>query len=854
MSIAFPRFCAGLILLVIFVTGAGIPAGDQAPVCPPIGENLEIGPWHYLGPFSIGAREGIIGLVDNPGDLRPSESERFPSILVQGGYVGWRRAEVDSSGYVHIEFEDVRWDTLMDIYGYPALLNGCYAYGEVTCPERGRTLIITERVGSFLLNGRLQLGEPYGHGYTRVPVILQQGINRLVLSLTGYAGHRFRFEILPPPTPVITVNDFTVPDIIEGETGSFWIGVPLLNTTPDWIHDLRLEIVGGLYTRPAEKAVSGLAPLAIKKVPIRIELIHPSRDTDEIEVPLALRAGGHTFSDTITLRVRSAEASFRRTFISSIDSSCQYYAVLPPSEFDSEKEYGLILSLHGANVQAHGQADAYKAKPWAFVAAPTNRRRYGFDWQDWGRLDALEVLEHVKASYPIDPDRVYLTGHSMGGHGAWHVGLTHPDHFAALAPAAGWTSFELYIPWFLQRAYVHGEPRAIAIRDMALRQDWPVRFVENALNLPAFILQGGADDNVPPVHARMFVKRFEELGYPYTYKEDPGKGHWYNIDSLGVACVDDPDLISFLQDKVRDPLPHHVAFRTTNIGHAGSSYWLDIAQQERLYHESAIDAHIGGSEVHVTTSNVRAFRLRLAGDLVPEGPISIVVDGDLIRLDHTEVGLITFSKRAGEFRLGAAHGQRTFKTAERHGPIKQAYFSPFVLVYGTRGDIGTTDLLLHQARLEAFQWWRRANGLVEILPDTAVTRRTIETRNLILFGGPDVNLITSRVDRFLPIRLIDGGLYLDDKLIMGDDLAAKFVYPNPLNPEKLVVVHEGTGTEGQALSTWFRTLYAGAGLPDFVVFDGRVKGVGWGGMVAAGFFDSEWQVDENLMYIEGSRW
>src|SRR5207249_1249684 len=82
-------------------------------------------------------------------------------------------------------------------------------------------------------------------------------------------------------------------------------------------------------------------------------------------------------------------------------------------------------------VEAQGQADAYASKPWGHLVAPTNRRPFGFDWEDWGRLDALEVLDHAQQLLQTDPQRTYLTGHSMGGHGAWQVGATYPDRFAA---------------------------------------------------------------------------------------------------------------------------------------------------------------------------------------------------------------------------------------------------------------------------------------------------------------------------------------------------------------------------------------------------------------------------------------
>jgi hypothetical protein len=141
-----------------------------------------------------------------------------------------------------------------------------------------------------------------------------------------------------------------------------------------------------------------------------------------------------------------------------------------------------------------------------------------------------------------------------------------------------------------------------------------------------------------------------------------------------------------------------------------------------------------------------------------------------------------------------------------------------------------------------------------VLPDTALTREVIDAYNLILFGGPDRNAVTRSMNRHLPIRLAGDKVYFDGRKVAGEEIGVKFVYPNPLNPERLVVIHEGTGPGGDELSTFFRALSAGAGLPDFMIFDRRVRRRGWAGMIAAGFFNSDWRVDRDLMYVEGIRW
>jgi pimeloyl-ACP methyl ester carboxylesterase len=848
-------------VVLICIVMAPAAAAGQPEFLPSIEETIRIDQWQFLGPFSVGYREGIQSAVANPAYLSPTAGmhassdvpREYRSILPQGGLVTWKTVSPDSSGLVNIEFDNVYWDTIMDIYGYAGLVNKTFAFAEIEVPGERRALIVAERVGTFFLNAREHYGGPYGHDFVRVPVVLNKGKNRVVLSLTGFAGHRFRFEVLPVPAPVMLLHDYTGPDLFEQETGEFWAGVTVLNATSTGVKGATIRVGDGSAVAVREFGITDLAPLCVKKVPVRLEVTSPPGEVEEISVPVSVTHGDITHTDSMRLRLRTPGQSHKRTFISEIDGSCQYYAVLPPEGYEPSGDYALILSLHGAGVRAEGQVDAYKPKPWAFVVAPTNRRPFGFDWQDWGRLDALEVLDIALETMPIDPARVYLTGHSMGGHGAWHVGLNHADLFAAMAPEAGWTSFELYIPWFLQKGYIYGDPRQVGMRDLALREDKPLNFVENALNLPIFILHGGGDDNVPTMHSRMFAERLEALAYDYEYYEVPGRGHWWHDDSLDVSCVDYPRVMDFLESKKSKPDPRWVRLKTVNLATSSRAHWLEITRQGEPMKETYISAHVlgedalGDQRVLISEArNVQEFRLRRPRLFQGADAIQVVVDGTPHEVNLREGETAVFGRRAGEFRPGPTNRSGLAKTAGLYGPIKQAYFSPFVLVYGTGRH---RDVTLHQARSQAARWWRRGNGYVDVIPDTCVTDSVVANCNLILFGNRFTNSVLARIERDLPIQVGQDGVKIGSNMVSGA-CAAMFVYPNPLNPDKLVVVHAGTDRErDQILSDYFKTLYAGAGLPDYLIYDHGVLNRGWASVLCTGFFDSNWRVDPGLMFM-----
>jgi dienelactone hydrolase len=285
---------------------------------------------------------------------------------------------------------------------------------------------------------------------------------------------------------------------------------------------------------------------------------------------------------TLAVPVRTS-GTHRVTRTSAIDSSVQYYAVVPeqpshPAGGAAGSREGwrgvprpaLVLSLHGASVEAIAQAASYAAKPGFVIAAPTNRRPFGFDWEDWGRTDALETLDHARARFATDPRRQHVTGHSMGGHGSWQLGVHYPERFATIAPSAGWLSFETYMSALGQKLeFVGASPHADAFIRAGRASD-TLSLMDHLRDRTITILHGDADDNVPVSEARAAAARLTQLAIPYTIHEQPGAGHWWDDDKLestwhdgaspprtwGATCTDwKPFFDAFAKASLDQPAP-----------------------------------------------------------------------------------------------------------------------------------------------------------------------------------------------------------------------------------------------------------------------------------------------------------
>jgi len=127
------------------------------------------------------------------------------------------------------------------------------------------------------------------------------------------------------------------------------------------------------------------------------------------------------------------------------DQGERKYTFYVPEDYDGSKAYPAILFLHGAGERGDdgiapaqvglGPAIVQRGGVPAIVVFPQARKTWQADSDD--AEAALKALDEVSAAYKVDPDRVILTGLSMGGMGSWSLAAKHPDKFAAIVPICG---------------------------------------------------------------------------------------------------------------------------------------------------------------------------------------------------------------------------------------------------------------------------------------------------------------------------------------------------------------------------------------------------------------------------------
>lgn len=114
--------------------------------------------------------------------------------------------------------------------------------------------------------------------------------------------------------------------------------------------------------------------------------------------------------------------------------------------------------------------------------------------------DVMNVLDMARKEFSIDPRRIYLTGHSMGGAGALFLGAKHASLWAAIAPVA-------------PASFMMNDDRARILGDI------------KKAGVPVLLLTGDADEVVPPANTRLWAQTLKDLAMEHQYIEQPGVTH-----------------------------------------------------------------------------------------------------------------------------------------------------------------------------------------------------------------------------------------------------------------------------------------------------------------------------------------
>lgn len=716
-------------------------------------------------------------------------------------------------------------------------LRRAYVFTEYKADKPQIALLESSGNTRTFINGMPHEGDHYDFAYTLIPFRMQKGMNEFIFT-PGRFG-RVEAKLIIPTKPVmLTKRDMTLPDIINGE-GEKWAAIRIVNAQEKALTGLKIQctLENG---ESATVTTDDVMPMMVRKVKFRIPGATSSKKGEtKATVLLQDKSGKEIDRTEISLQQKDASSIHERTFISDVDGSVQYYSVNPSTTQGDNQ--ALFLSVHGASVEARNQARAYVPKDWGHIIAPTNRRPFGFNWEEWGRIDAMEVLAEAEKVFKTDPAHTYLTGHSMGGHGTWFLGVTYPDRFAAIAPCASYPDIAKYSRPNADAANV-GEKHfpmicqaANAGRVLDLRK--------NFLQSGIYILHGDSDNVVPIEQVRRMREILGTFHPDFCYYEYPGGSHWYSNESVDWKPIFDYFRWHSVPsaDKVKQ-----LEFHTASPAISAKDYWVTINQQDTAYDFSSVSFKQTDNGISGTTSNVASLTFDFPALKLP-AEASITIDNETIPVDGTRPAVL--KKVSGKWSL-VEEIPVTEKYPSRYGGFKQAFDNRVVFVYATGGNKEENTWYQNKARFDAETFLYRGNGSIDVIADKDFIPSAYADRNVVLYGNASNNKAWNKLLKNAPIQVLKGEIRMGDKVLKGNDLGTYFVYPRPDSPTASVGVVAGTGIEGMK-ATYPNDYISGiTGFPDLLIFNVDILKEGIHGIQVSGFFGNDWSVEDGCFISE----
>jgi len=223
------------------------------------------------------------------------------------------------------------------------------------------------------------------------------------------------------------------------------------------------------------------------------------------------------------------------------------YAMYVPETYDSASAYPLIVCLHGAGFTGDSYLERWQSRlgEKSILACPTMMN--GAWWTPEGEALVMGVINDVRAKYRIDPNRIYLTGMSNGGIGAYLIGIFHADRFAAVAPMAAGIPEEIF-PFLLD-------------------------FSSTGI----YIIHGSKDEVMPVILSRKIDEYLNEHHIQHVYREHDllhpmAGGHFFPKEEL-------PALVNWFEEHRREPFPSRVV-SIRDSEHLSPFYWTEINQTD----------------------------------------------------------------------------------------------------------------------------------------------------------------------------------------------------------------------------------------------------------------------------------
>ena len=541
-----------------------------------------------------------------------------------------------------------------------------------------------------------------------------------------------------------------------------------------------------------------------------------------------------------------------RGYVSRIDGSVQPYGLVVPETYTRKTphRYRVDICFHGRGetlsevnfLTQRSKIPGFFTPPDTIVLHPYGRYSNAFKFA--GEVDVLEALEAVKEHYRVDDDRISVRGFSMGGAACWQFAVHYSDRWFAANPGAGFSETPEFLKFF-QKETLNPAWWEKKLWHMYDCTDWAA----NLHHCPTVAYSGELD--IQKQAADIMAKALKEVDVDLVHVIGPETKHSYHPDAKREV----EQRFSNLARSGRQRVPKTINFDTYNLKY-NEMHWIRIDALKEHWERAQIYAGLedDGRITIYMAENVTDLTIQFPPGSFPNNSNSNTIQMGIYAFDKEKTLHVKGARsdrsynvqlhlKGDKWHVGPRPTKGLRKRHNLQGPIDDAFMDSFIFVRPTQQAWNASVDKWSSNELErAIEHWRRHfRGYARVKNDTEITEDDIESSNLILWGDPGSNKVLGQIADRLPIKWNENQIEVDQRRFASDHHAVIAIYPNPLNPNRYVVLNSSFTYRDFAYLNNARQVPK---LPDWAIVDLRTPpDTLWPGkIVDADFFDESWQL------------
>jgi predicted esterase len=562
----------------------------------------------------------------------------------------------------------------------------------------------------------------------RAVIVVEAGPD---LAGTG-AVREARLTITPPGLPPVAATVRLEPVERRTKAGVVvrWRGEAAIDagTWPDGVGEVRCAADGGASASAGFRVVRAAVAALIADRDEVVAWIDEANRMQPIWGKLPTWSGLNTALRQPAAPFAGLRGMVLRAYRSEHLDRWQPYTVQVPATLDLGSPAPLLILLHGSGgdfrniISDAANGQRFTDHPMLIANAGAFHYR---EYRSLALQDVIAIIDDMCAKYPVDRERIYVQGISLGGRGTLESAALMPDRFAAVSTQGTYGITDcLADPAAISRI----DPVALGLAARTDMRTW----LPNLRNTPVEAIVGLNDDTTPPYNGMIFAHLVRELGGEGVVRTFP-RGH-----DISMPDYDWGTTRAWMLSHRRNTTPDEVYHRVSCLRY-GRNAWTRI---------QALDDYAGIGEVHarlvakgsataavIETVNVAAL------DLAPHQPVAQVAfvrdgatrtvlpmpaDGRL----HVVIGADGSATAAQPAAQPATDPQR--KRPGRSGPLWDAWSDPVLYVHDAVP--GPASERLRLAAEDSATWDLTAGATrLALAASDALTPEQRQRRNLIVF-------------------------------------------------------------------------------------------------------------------------